>query len=96
VVLGLSSAAFAQSPEERATARELMAKHGGAVVFVMGTAKLRVNQGGKDVPTADQRIQAMVTILDGAGLGVMSLTQLDPSELMSAQLSRRRSSLPPC
>jgi trypsin-like peptidase len=42
------------------------------------------------VPTADQRIQAMVTILDGAGLGVMSLTQLDPSELMSAQLSRGR------
>ena len=90
VTLGLSTQAFAQSPEERATARELLAKQGSAVVFVMGTAKLRVNQGGKDVPTADQRIQAMLTILDGSGLGVMSLTQLDPSELMSAQLSRGR------
>ena len=92
VILGLANQALAQSPEERVTARELMAKHGGAVVFVIGTAKLRVNQGGKDVPTADQRIQAMVTILDGSGLGVMSLTQLDPSELMSAQLSRGRAS----
>jgi hypothetical protein len=86
----LASQALAQTPEERAAARELVSKHGGAVVLVMGTAKLRVNQGGKDVPTQDQRIQVHATVLDGTGLGIMSLTALDPSELMSAQLSRGR------
>src|SRR5688572_3179827 len=88
--LCLASQANAQSAEERAGARALVAKHGGAVVFVLGTTKLRINQGGKEVPTADQRIQALVTIIDGSGLGVMSLTALDPSDLLTAQLSRGR------
>ena len=86
----LVSQAYAQTQEDRAMARDLVAKRGDAVVFVLGTTKLRVNQGGKDLPTADQRIQSLVTILDSSGLGVMSLTALDPSELMSAQLSRGR------
>ncbi|HVG69922.1 MAG TPA: serine protease [Vicinamibacterales bacterium] len=80
----------AQTQEDRAIARDLLAKRGDAVLYVLGTTKLRVNQGGKDLPTADQRIQALVTLLDSSGLGVMSLTALDPSELMSAQLSRGR------
>ena len=86
----LATQALAQTPDERATARELVSKHGGAVVLVMGTAKLRVTQSGKDVPTQDQRIQVHGTVLDGSGLAVMSLTALDPSEMMSAQLSRGR------
>lgn len=89
-VLCLASQAYAQTQEDRAAARALIAKRGDAVLFVLGTTKLRVNQGGKDLPTSDQRIQALVTVLDGSGLGVMSLTALDPSELMSAQLSRGR------
>jgi hypothetical protein len=88
--LCLASQAHAQSPEERAGARALIAKHGNAVVFVLGTTKLRINQGGKEVPTADQRIQSLVTIIDGSGLGVMSLTVLDPSDMLTAQLSRGR------
>jgi len=84
---GLTSA---QTPDERAVAREVIDKHGNAVVFVLGTTKLRVNQGGREVQNQDQRIQALVTVLDASGLGVMSLTALDPSELMSAQLSRGR------
>ena len=86
----LATQVLAQTPDERAAARELVSKHGGAVVLVLGTAKLRVNQGGKDVPTQDQRIQVHGTVLDAAGLGIISLTTLDPSELMSAQLSRGR------
>jgi hypothetical protein len=88
--LSLAQQAYAQTPEERTTARELVAKHGAAVVFVLGSAKLRINQAGKEVPTSDQRIQAQVAVLDSSGLGVMSLTAIDPSELMSAQLSRGR------
>lgn len=89
--VSLAAQALAQTPDERAAARDLVSKHGAAVVLVMGTAKLRVTQGGKDVPTQDQRIQVHATLLDSAGLGVMSLTALDPSELMSANLSRGRS-----
>lgn len=89
-VVCLASQAYAQTQEDRNAARALLAKRGDAVLFVLGTAKLRVNQGGKELPTSDQRIQALVTVLDGSGLGVMSLTALDPSEFMSAQLSRGR------
>jgi hypothetical protein len=89
-VLCLAGQAYAQTQEDRAAARALIAKRGDAVLFVLGTTKLRVNQGGKELPTSDQRIQALVTVLDSSGLGVMSLTALDPSELMSAQLSRGR------
>lgn len=90
ITLCVVSGAYAQTPEERAAARDLMAKHGDAVVFVLGTVKVRMNQGGKEVPNPDQRLQALVTLLDSSGLGVMSLTALDPSELASAQLSRGR------
>ena len=89
-LLCLASQANAQSPEERTGARALIAKHGNAVVYVLGTTKLRINQGGKEVPTADQRIQALVTIIDASGLGVMSLTAIDPSDVLTAQLSRGR------
>ena len=89
-ILSLANHASAQTPEERAMARDLIAKHGDAVVFVLGTTKIRVNQGGKEVPNPDQRLQSLATLLDGTGLGVMSLTALDPSDLASAQLSRGR------
>jgi hypothetical protein len=88
--LCVTGQADAQTQEDRASARALIGKRGDAVLFVLGTTKLRVNQGGKDLPTSDQRIQALVTVLDSSGLGVMSLTALDPSELMTAQLSRGR------
>jgi len=90
MVFCLATHVHAQSAEDRAAAREMVAKHGGAVLFVLGTTKLRINQGGKEVQNPDQRIQAIVTVIDSTGLGVMSLTALDPSDLASAQLSRGR------
>ena len=89
-ILCLVTSASAQTPEERAVARDLIAKHGDAVVIVLGTTKVRVNQGGKEVQNQDQRLQSLVTLLDSSGLGVMSLTALDPSEFATAQLSRGR------
>jgi hypothetical protein len=89
-ILCLANQTSAQTPEERAVARDLIAKHGDAVVFVLGTTKIRINQGGKEVPNPDQRLQSLVTLLDSSGLGVMSLTALDPSDLATAQLSRGR------
>ena len=85
----LSSAVAAQTPDERAGARELLTKHGNAALVVLGTGKIRINQGGTE-RTQDSRIQALVTIIDGSGLGVMSLSSLDPGEILSAQASRGR------
>jgi hypothetical protein len=90
MVFCVSTQAAAQTPDERVAAREVIAKQGGAVLFMLGTTKVRINQGGKEVQNQDQKVQALVTVLDGTGLGVMSLTALDPSELLSAQLSRGR------
>jgi S1-C subfamily serine protease len=49
-----------------------------------------VNQGGREVQNRDERIQSLATVLDASGLAVMSLTTLDPSELLTATLSRGR------
>ena len=83
-------AAGAQTPEERNGARQLMAKHGDAVITVLGTTKVRINQGGREVQNRDERVQAMATILDGSGLAVMSLAALDPSDLLETSLARGR------
>ena len=80
----------AQTPEERTGARQLMAKHGDAVITVLGTTKVRINQGGREVQNRDERVQAMATILDSSGLAVMSLTALDPSDLLESSLARGR------
>jgi len=70
-ILSLANHASAQTPEERAVARDLIAKHGDAVVFVLGTTKIRINQGGKEVPNPDQRLQSLVTLLDSTATGAV-------------------------
>jgi len=90
VALTCAVSARAQTTEERAGARALIAKYGDAVVTVLATTKVRVNQGGREVQNQDQKIQSLATVLDGSGLAVMSLTQLDPSDAITAQLSRGR------
>ena len=89
-VLGLAVTAGAQTPEERDMARALMATHGDAVVTVLGTTKIRINQGGREVQNRDEGVQAIATVLDASGLAVMSLTTIDPSDLLTANLSRGR------
>ena len=89
-----SIAAEAQTPEERNGARELMAKHGDAVITVLGTTKVRINQGGREVQNRDERVQALATILDGSGLAVMSLSAIDPSDLIESSLARGRDAGP--
>lgn len=80
--------AAAQTPEERAGARSLMAKYGDAVVTVLGTSKVRISQGGREVQNRDERIQATATIIDASGLAVMSLASVDPSDLLMSNAAR--------
>jgi len=91
LTLAIVAPADAQSPEERATARETVKKRGDAVVTVLATVKLRVNVGGRDQPS-EIATQTNATVLDGTGLTVLSLSSLQPDEAYQRQLSR---SVPP-
>jgi hypothetical protein len=80
--------AAAQSADERATARDVVKKRGDAVIMVLATIKLRINIGGREQST-DQATQANATILDSTGLTVLSLSSLQPDDMMSRSLSQR-------
>ncbi len=80
----------AQTSAERAAAREVVRKRGDAVVMVLATIKLRVNIGGREQAT-DQATQANGTVLDSTGLTVLSLSTLQPDDVMSRTLSQRMS-----
>jgi S1-C subfamily serine protease len=84
----IPAVASAQTPEERTGARNLVAKYGDAVVTVLGTAKVRISQGGREVQNRDERIQATATMLDASGLAVMSLATVDPSDVLMANAAR--------
>jgi hypothetical protein len=87
-VLAIAALPSAQSQEERAAARDVVQAKGAAVVMVMATIKIRANVGGQE-QTVDQQAQANGTILDPSGLAVMSLSTLEPDEVMTRQLSAR-------
>jgi hypothetical protein len=81
--LAVSSAA--QTPEERAAGREIVAARGDAVVLVLATIKTRMNIGGRE-SMRDQPMQANATVLDGSGLAVMSLSVLEPGEIANRSM----------
>ena len=70
----------AQTPDERAAGRDLIARRGDAVVLVMATIKTRMNIGGRE-STRDQPMQANATVLEDTGLAVMSMSVLEPAEI---------------
>jgi S1-C subfamily serine protease len=78
----------AQSADERSAARDIVKKRGDAVVMVTATLKVRYNVGGRD-QTQDQQAQANATVLDASGLTVLSLSTLQPDDLMARSLSAR-------
>src|SRR5678815_3780064 len=79
----MAVAVAAQTPQERAAARDLIAKRGDTVVIVLGTVKTRVTMGGREVPPSEENIQANGTMLDARGLVVMSLSNLEPGKMMN-------------
>lgn len=86
----LAPVAQAQTPDEREAARAIVARQGGAVVTVLGTVKVRISTGGREVQNRDERVQATATVLDGAGLTAVSLTTIDPTDLLMVTLMRAR------
>jgi S1-C subfamily serine protease len=88
VSLFAASLLTAQTPDERLAARDFVTKKGAAVVMVLATLKIRANVGGEE-QTVDQQAQANGTIIDPSGLAVLSLSSLEPDEMMARSLSAR-------
>jgi hypothetical protein len=76
----------AQSSQDRASARDIAAKHGGAIVTVLGGIKTHMSIGGKEMPVPDSKIQSNAVVLDGSGLTVMPLSALDAADVASSLL----------
>ena len=76
----------AQSADERAAARDVAAKRGDAVVMVLATVKLQLNVGGRE-QNQDRPVQTNATVLDGSGLAVTSLSQLQPDDMLMRTFS---------
>ena len=86
-LFGATTLAVAQTPDERASARAVMAKRDGAVVTVTGSVRVRVRMGGREVQNVDEAVQAIATVLDETGLAVMSLSAVEPGGLMARMMS---------
>jgi S1-C subfamily serine protease len=87
LICGTARAA-AQTADERAAARTVVKARGPAVVMVLATVKLHVNVGGRE-QSADQAAQANATVLDSTGLTVLSLSTLQPDDVITRTLSQR-------
>jgi len=84
MVLGsLAPPAGAQTTDDRAAARDIVAKRGDAIVRVMGTLKVRMSSGGRDNPMPDQAVHASATVIDPTGLTVVALSAVDPGNIIS-------------
>jgi S1-C subfamily serine protease len=74
--------ARAQSLDDRAAARDVVRKRSDAVVMVLATVKLRLTIAGRE-QTTDQAAQTNATVLDASGLAVLSLSQLQPDDMVA-------------
>lgn len=87
-LLACSAPALAQTPDERSAARALVKKHGDAVVTLLGTVKTRMMLGGKEMPANEEHLETNGTVLDATGLTVISLTALEPGNLLGGIMSQ--------
>lgn len=81
------TAAGAQTPEDRAAARDLLSKRGPAVVTVRATVKMRGLPGAGQGDGREDTVQANAVVLDATGLTVTALSQLDPSDMIKRVIS---------
>jgi S1-C subfamily serine protease len=87
VLLGLLLAILAPAParaqDPRAPMRDIAKKWQTAIVNVRVSLKVRMSVGGREVQSMDDTVEAVATVIDPAGLTVMSLSSLDPGAMMS-------------
>lgn len=83
VVAALLLAWPADAQDFRAGAREVMRKWQDAVVNVRIVLKVRMSMGGREVQSMDDSVDTVGTVIDSAGLTVLSLRTLNPGSMMT-------------
>ena len=73
--------AHAQNP--RAAARELVKKWQDAIVNIRVVVKMRMSMAGREMQSSDDTIEAVGTVIDPAGLTVVSLGSINPGAMMT-------------
>jgi S1-C subfamily serine protease len=69
--------------DARATARDAMRKWQDAVVNVRIALKVRMSMAGREVQSMDDSVDTVGTVIDPAGLTVLSLRSLNPGSMMT-------------
>lgn len=67
-----------------AKARELATQHANAIIWVSGTVKMTGGMKGMQMPAQERKFEAPGTLIDPAGLVVLSHSLLDPTSMMGS------------
>jgi S1-C subfamily serine protease len=73
----------AQAQDDRAAAREIVKRWQSAIVNVRVTLKMRMSVGGREMQSMDESVETVGTVIDPAGLTVLSLGSLNPGAMMN-------------
>jgi hypothetical protein len=69
---------------EKAVWKDLLTKQSNCVTWLSLTMKIDVSAGGRSLPSQEQKLEALGTVIAKDGLTVLSLTSIDPkSKIMS-------------
>ena len=72
-----------RAEDERAAAREIVAKWKDAIVNVRVVLKMRMSVGGREMQSMDESVETVGTVIDPGGLTVLSLGSLNPGAMMN-------------
>jgi hypothetical protein len=68
---------------DRAAAREIVKRWQDAIVNVRVVLKMRMSMGGREMQSMDDSVETVGTVIDPAGLTVLSLGSLNPGAMMN-------------
>jgi S1-C subfamily serine protease len=87
MLCSVASVAPAQTADERAMARAVVARRANAVISVTTTIRVRLRVTGRDMQDSDESIDSFATVLDESGLAVMSLSAVEPAGVITRQMT---------
>src|SRR5919112_2766406 len=82
-MLGTTASPPASAQDDRAAARDIVKKWQTAIVTVRVVLKMRVSVGGREMQSMDESVETVGTVIDPAGLTVLSLGSLNPGSMMN-------------
>jgi S1-C subfamily serine protease len=82
-LMALLLAAPIRAQEDRAAAREIVKRWQSAIVNVRVVLKMRMSVGGREMQSMDESVETVGTVIDPAGLTVLSLGSLNPGAMMN-------------